>query len=174
VAQETVRRIAEEFVDRNEYRVSEAFEVEDLLADLQMPELFARCQSAQQAIAQVYNDQNSVDLAYLREATISERKSFFQRSPVIPTHTVRYLSHFLSFEEVVFSPRSTQRVQQRLGLEGAGVAVDRFVDRVRALLAPFGHLPIQVGPDSKDGKPNREPTLCPACLLVRLAPTGKG
>ncbi len=174
VAQEAVRRIDGEFVDRNEYRVTEAFEVEDLLADLGLPDLFDRCQSAQQAIAQVYNDQNGVDLQYLREATVSERKNFFQRVPAIPTHTMRYLSHFLSLEEVAFSPRSTQRVQQRLGLDPKAGEVERFVERVRVILAPFGHLPIHVGPDPADGKPILEPVLCPSCLLVRLGPPGKG
>ena len=49
----------------------------------------------------------------------------------------------------------------------------KFLDRVRALLKPYGHLPLSVGPDLPGHKPNSKHTLSPACILVRLAPGGK-
>jgi hypothetical protein len=66
--QEARRRIAEGFVDRNEFRVTEAFEVEDLLRDLPIPNLFDRCLAVRDSIAQIYNDQNGVNLGFLRDA----------------------------------------------------------------------------------------------------------
>ena len=45
----------------------------------------------------------------------------------------------------------------------------KFVDGVRELLQPFGHIPVQAGVGSEVGKPDTH-ELCPTCLLVRLAP----
>lgn len=173
VGQEAIRRIDDEFVDRNEFRVTEAYEVEQLLTDLGIPDLFERCRTVQQAINQIYNDQNKVSLDYLREASVSERKSFFQRIPAISPDVARFLGDLLSWEEIAFSPRSTQRVQQRVGLDPQGKAVQEFIEKLRVLLAPFGHIPLEVGGAGPDGKPVLDPVLSPACLLVRLGPDGK-
>ena len=172
VGREAVRRIEEGYVDRNEFRVTEAFEVADLLADLPIPDLFDRCHTVQQAIAQIYADQNAVTLDFLREAAVSDRNNFFQRVS-IPPEAQRYLLNLLSFEESIFSDRSTQRAQQRLGLDPKAPAVQKFLDGLKELLAPFGHLPQRVNTDLPSGKPRLEPLLCPACLVVRLAPTKK-
>jgi hypothetical protein len=86
--QEARRRIQDSFVDRNEFRVTEAFEVEDLLRDLEIPDLFDRCLAVRDSIAQVYNDQNGVNLGFLREAGISDRNTFFQRVPALQPHVV--------------------------------------------------------------------------------------
>jgi hypothetical protein len=173
LGQEALRRIADEFVDRNEFRITEAYEVELLLEDLGIPDLFERCRTIQQAVNQIYGDQNKVSLDHLREAAVSERKSFFQRIPAISTGAGRFLADVLAWEEIAFSPRSTQRVQQRVGLEPKGPAEEAVVDRLRAALARFGHIPLRVGPDRKDGRPLLEPPLSPAWLLSRLAPDGK-
>lgn len=172
-AQEALRRIADEFVDRNEFRVTEAFEVERLLDDIDVPELFDRCRTIQQAVNQIYADQNKVALDHLREASVSDRKSFFQRIPAISNDVARYLSDYLAWEEVAFSPRSTQRVQQRLGLDPQAKADQEFVEKLRAVLAPFGHLPLRVGKDRADRKGVTDPVRSPADLLVRLEPAGK-
>ncbi len=169
--QEARRRIAEGFVDRNEFRVTEAFEVEDLLRDLPIPGLFERCLAVRDSVAQVYNDQNGVNLAFLREAGISDRNTFFQRVPALQPHVVSFLGNLLTVEELCFSDRSTARAQQRLGLEGANAS--KFLDEVRALLKPYGYLPLDVGPNLPGKKVNLAHPLSPACLLVRLAPPGK-
>lgn len=171
--QEARRRLAESFVDRNEFRVTEAFEVEDLLRDLGIPNLFDRCLAVRDSVAQIYNDQNGVNLAFLREAGISDRNTFFQRVPAVPPHVVTFLVNLLTVEELCFSDKSTLRAQQRLGLEPKDAAAGRFLDEVRALLKPWGHLPLDVGPHLPSRKPNLKHTLSPACLLVRLAPAGK-
>jgi hypothetical protein len=44
---------------------------------------------------------------------------------------------------------------------------------VRALLKPYGHLPLDVGPHLSTHKPNLSHPLSPACILVRLGPPGK-
>jgi len=172
--QEALRRIEEGFVDRNEFRVTEAFEVEDLLRDLEIPDLFDRCLAVRESIGQVYNDQNGVSLAFLRDASISDRKMFFQRVPAVQPHVVDFLDKMLTIEEICFSDKSTLRAQQRFGFDPKNSAVAKFVDELRALMKPYGQLPLTVGPDKSGGKPNLKHELSPACLLIRLAPAAKG
>lgn len=172
--QEVRRRIEESFVDRNEFRVTEAFEVEELMRDLDIPDLFDRCLAVRESIAQVYNDQNGVHMTFLREASISDRNMFFQRVPAVQPHVQAFLTNLLTLEEICFSEKSTLRAQQRLGLDPKNSAVSKWVDEVRALLKPYGHLPLSVGPHGKDGKPSTRHELSPACLLARLAPAPKG
>ena len=171
--QEVRRRIEESFVDRNEFRVTEAFEVEELLRDLEIPDLFDRCLAVRESIAQVYNDQNGVHLTFLRDAGVSDRSNFFQRVPAIQHHVAVFLNNMLAIEELCFSDKSTLRAQQRLGLDAKIPAVAKFVDELRACLKPYGHVPVSVGPDGSNGKPNLKHTLSPACILARLAPVVK-
>lgn len=166
--QEVLRRIETEFVDRNEYRVTEAYETEEVLADLEMPDTFERCRLAKEVVGQVYNDQNSVSLEFLREAPAAERKGFYMRVPSITPKLVSFLGQVSGYEEVIFSPRSTQRVQTRLGFDPKAAATDKFFARIRELVTPFGYLPMTVGPHGANGKPNTEHELCPMCLLARL------
>lgn len=172
--QEARRRIEESFVDRNEFRVTEAFEVEDLLRDLDIPNLFDRCLAVRESIAQVYNDQNGVHMTFLREAGISDRNMFFQRVPAVQPHVVAFLTNMLTLEEICFSEKSTLRAQQRFGFDPKNSAVAKFVDEVRATVKPYGHLPLTIGPHGNGGKPNVKHTLSPACVLARLAPVPKG
>lgn len=169
--QEARRRIAEGFVDRNEFRVTEAFEVEDMLRDLPIPHLFERCLAVRDSVAQIYNDQNGVNLGFLRDAGIADRNTFFQRVPALQSHVVHFLSNLLTVEELCFSDKSTARAQQRLGIE-PGVA-GKYLDELRAILKPYGQLPLDVGPHLSGRKVNLKHPLSPACLLVRLAPAGK-
>jgi hypothetical protein len=171
--QEALRRIAESFVDRNEFRVSEAFEVAELLATLEIPDLFERCLALRESIAQIYNDQNAVSLDFLVEASVSDRTNFFNRVPAIAPRVQRWLANLLSFEEAILSDRSTLRVVQRLGMDPKSTAVTGFFTELRQIVAPFGHLPLEVGPPLPSGKPRLDPVLCPSCLLVRLAPAGR-
>lgn len=171
--QEARRRIGENFVDRNEFRVTEAYEVENLLSDLPIPGLFDRCLSLRDAVAQIYNDQNGVNLDFLRDAGVGDRSTFFQRVPALRPVVVTFLSNLLTVEELCFSDKSTLRAQQRLGLDPADKAVGEFLATARTLLQPYGHLPLDVGPHLPGHKPNLKHVLSPACLLVRLAPAGK-
>ncbi len=171
--QEALVRIEREYVDRNEFRLTEAYEIAELLADLEIPDLFERCLTVQRAIGEIYNDQNGVSLESLREAVVVERKGFFQRVPAIPPRVAQFISDIMSWDELCFSDRSTQRVQLRLGLDPKASGVAGFVTELREIFAPYGHLPLRVGVDSGDGKPLLEPILSPACLLRRLAKPGK-
>ncbi len=168
--QEVRRRIEESYVDRNEFRVTEAFEVEEMLSDLEIPDLFDRCLAVRESVAQVYNDQNGVHLTFLRDAGISERSNFYQRVPALQHHVVVFLNHMLAIEEVCFSEKSTARAQQRLGFDPQDSAVAKFVDELRACMKPYGHVPVSIGPHGKNGKPNLKHKLSPACILARLAP----
>lgn len=163
MAEVAVQRLDAEFVDRNELRVTEAFETEEMLEPLAIPELFDRCQTLQLMVGQIYNDQNRIDLSALRTLTITERKGMFQRLPAMPPGVIAYLNQILTFEDVVFAPRSAARSQARLGLEGA--AAEEFVAKARELFQPFGHFPLAVGAPGTD--PAKRP-LCPTCLLARI------
>jgi hypothetical protein len=173
IGQEARRRIDEGFVDRNEFRVTEAYEVEDLLADLQIPGLFERCLAVREATGQIYNDQNGVDLEFLREAGISDRNMFFQRVPALRPHVVGFLNNLLTIDELCFSDKSIARAQQRLGMDPKDAAANTFVTEVREMLKQYGHAPLAVGKHLPGGKPNLTHKLSPACLLVRLAPGGR-
>jgi hypothetical protein len=168
--QEVRRRIEANFVDRNEFRVTEAFEVEEMLSDLEIPDLFDRCLAVRESIAQVYNDQNGVHLTFLREASISDRNNFFQRVPAVQHHVQVFLTHMLAIEEMCFSEKSTVRAQQRLGFDPKNPAVAKFIDELRACLKPYGHVPVSIGSEGSGGKPNLKHELSPACILARLAP----
>jgi hypothetical protein len=168
--QEVRRRIEANFVDRNEFRVTEAFEVEEMLSDLEIPNLFDRCLAVRESIAQVYNDQNGVHLTFLRDATISDRNNFFQRVPAVQHHVQVFLTHMLAIEEMCFSEKSTVRAQQRLALDPKSPAVAKFIDELRACLKPYGHVPVLIGSEGSNGKPNLKHKLSPACILARLAP----
>ncbi len=171
--QEVRRRIDESFVDRNEFRVTEAYEVEAMLSDLEIPNLFDRCLAVRDMISQVYADQNGITLDFMRQAAISDRNMFFQRVPGMPDEVVGFLTHLLTVEEVCFSEKSTLRAQQRLGIDPKNKAANDFFAHVRALVKPFGHLPLDVGKHGTGGKPNLTHELSPACLLIRLAPPPK-
>ncbi len=171
--QEAVRRIEEAFVDRNEFRVTEAFQVAELLGDLDIPDLFERCMAARDAIAQIYNDQNAVSLDFLREASVTDRNHFFNRVPALTSEAVRFLVNMVSFEECIFSVKSTVRVQMRLGLDPKSAAVGKFFSELKALLEPWGYLPLLVRPDSEGGNVPLDPELSPAGLVMRLATPAK-
>lgn len=171
--QEAIRRIEAEYVDRNEFRVTEAYEVAELLEDLQIPDLFERSLELHEIVAQIYNDQNSVSLEYLREASISDRNNFFARLPAITPKVTQFLVNLLSLEECLFSDRSTLRARTRLGLDPKSGAVDKFLASLAEKLKPFGHLPLDVAKSPGDGKVAKEPKLCVACLTERLGPRSK-
>jgi hypothetical protein len=126
-----------------------------------------------EAVGQIYNDQNGMELGFLREATISDRNAFFQRVPALRPYVIGWLHSLMTVEELVFSDKSLLRVQQRLGMEPKDASMDLVLAELRALLRPFGQLPLQVGKLMPSGRPNTSHALCPACTLVRLAPAGR-
>jgi hypothetical protein len=172
LGQEAHHRLATSFVDRNEFRLTEAFEIEEMLRDLEIPGLFERCLAVRDSVAQIYNDRNAVDLAFLREATVTERNQFFARVPAITPPVAKFLVDLVSFEEILFSDRSTLRVQQRVGLDPKSAAVNEFVGELKPLVRPFGHVPLEIQPPTA-GVPVAQPQLCPACILCRLGPPGR-
>jgi hypothetical protein len=171
--QEARRRIAEHFVDRNEFRVTEAYEVEDLLRDLEIPNLFERCSWVREAVSQTYNDQNGVNLDFLRNLGVGDRANFFGRSPALRPQIAAFLNNVLTMEELCFSDKSTSRVQLKLGMDPKDDEANRFVAHLRTLMQPYGHLPLCVGKDLPSGKPNLAHVLSPACILTRLLPGAK-
>ncbi len=173
VGQEAYRRLDTGFVDRNELRLTEAYEIEEMLGDLGIPDQFERSLAVRDSVAQIYNDQNEVDLTFLREAMVTERNQFFARVPAIKPRVAKFLGDLVSFEVILFSDRSTLRVQQRLGLDPKSLPVNEFVGELKPLLRAFGHLPLAVPQTTTAGSPAAGGSLCPACILTRLGPPGR-
>ncbi len=179
IGQEVNRRFEKAFVDRNEFRLTEAFELQEILDDLDMPDLFERCRDIRKSVAEVYNDQNGVTMEFLREASVADRNQFYARLPSVPTFASRFVTNYLSFEEMLFSDRSTLRLQQRMGMDPKVAGASDFLDGLRQLCKPFGHMPLWVAdPDSNPAgglkrQPVLKPVLSAASLVLRLAPTGK-
>ena len=174
VGQECRRRLDNEYVDRNEFRLTEAYEIEQLLSDLEIPNLFTRCARARDSIAEIYNDRNDVTLGFLREASVTDRNMFFQRVPVMKPVVTHFIVAILTFEEILFSERSTLRLQQRMGLDPKSEPVAAFFGELKQLIHPYGLLPLDVGPVAADGRPHAEPKLCAASHVARLAPPPRG
>lgn len=174
IGQECRRRLEAAFVDRNEFRLTEAYEIENLLADLEIPKLFDRCLQARDVLAEVYDDQNAISLEFLREASVTDRNMFFQRVPAMRAEVCHFVVSLMTFEEILFSERSTLRLQQRMGLDPKSNKVNEFVVELRQMIRPFGHIPLEVGPHQKDGVPISEPALSAASSVVRLAPPSRG
>lgn len=174
IGQECRRRFVAGFVDRNEFRLTEAFEIEEVVADLEVPQAFQRCLRARDSIAELYNDQNQVDLEFLREASVTDRNMFFQRMPALKPDVIHFLQAIMTFEEMIFSERSTLRLQQRVGLDPKATTTHEFLGQLNQIIRPYGHLPLQVGPDPKDGTPLLTPELSAASQMIRLAPPSKG
>ena len=174
IGQECRRRFIEGFVDRNEFRLTEGFEIENSVADLEIPQAFQRCLRARDSIAEVYNDQNQVDLEFLREASVTDRNMFFQRMPVLKPDVVHFLQGIMTFEEIIFSDKSTLRLQQRVGLDPKASTTHEFLGQLNQMIRPYGHLPLDVGPHTGDGTSILTPALSAASELVRLGPPRKG
>jgi hypothetical protein len=174
IGQECLRRFHAHFVDRNEFRLTESYEIEEVFADLGIPDLFERSERARDTIAEIYNDQNQITLDFLREASVSDRTLFFQRVPAMAPAVQHFLQGMLNFEEVIFSPRSTLRVQQRLGFEPKDKHIAAFLERLGEILRPFGHLPLAIAGGKGDGKPVLTPALSAASEVIRLSPPLKG
>ena len=174
VGQECLRRLEAAFVDRNEFRLTEAYEIENLLADLEIPSTFDRCLQARDALAEVYDNQNSISLEFLREASVTDRNMFFQRVPSMRAEVCHFVVSLMTFEEILFSDRSTLRLQQRMGLDPKSTKVNEFVVELRQMIRPFGQIPLDVGPHQDGGVPTMEPVLSAACSVVRLAPPARG
>ena len=174
VGQECRRRFVEGYVDRNEFRLTEAFEIEETVSDLEIPQAFQRCLQARDSIGELYNDQNQVDLEFLREASVTDRNMFFQRMPILRPDVIHFLQAVMTFEEIIFSERSTLRLQQRVGLDPKSGVTHEFLGQLNQIIRPYGHLPLDVGPHASNGAPIATPALSAASQMVRLAPAMKG
>ena len=45
--------------------------------------MFERCLHVRESVAQIYNDQNGVQIDFLHEAGVGDRANFFQRVPAL-------------------------------------------------------------------------------------------
>ena len=114
-AEEAVRRLHTEFVDWNEVRLAEAFELAELWTDLiQVPDLFQRCEKVKSLIAQVYQDQNKISLDMLKEREPEERVQYLEAVQALAPDQRQYLALVLAGMDQVVFHWSLARVVQRL------------------------------------------------------------
>ena len=116
VCLEAVKRLVEAFPDWNEFRISDPLEFVEILEDLDIDNLYYRCERVLDFINDVYQDQNGVDLEFLRESDSEDRLTILDRYVSLGPA----LAHFLAlgiqgFEGVLFH-YSWARVVQRLGI----------------------------------------------------------
>ncbi len=116
VCLEAVKRLVEAFPDWNEFRISDPLEFVEILEDLKLDNLYNRCERVLEFINDVYQDQNGVDLEFLRESDSEDRLTILDRYVSLGPA----LAHFLAlgiqgFEGVLFH-YSWARVVQRLGI----------------------------------------------------------
>ena len=93
---------------------------------------------------------------------------------MLKPQVVRFVVSLMTFEEILFSDRSTLRLRQRMGLDPKDTHANAFLGELKQLVIPFGHLPLRVGNPTGDGKPVLEPQQSAASLVVRLAPAVRG
>jgi hypothetical protein len=115
-AAEATKRVVKAFPDWNEFRISDAFELVEILDDLKIDSLFDRCEQVLEFVNEVYNDQNFVDLEYLRELPVEDRLALLGRFQSIPSSMTHYLALAIQDFEGFLFHYSWARVVQRVGI----------------------------------------------------------
>ena len=115
-AAEATKRVVKAFPDWNEFRISDAFELVEILEDLKIDTLFDRCEQVLEFVNEVYNDQNFVDLEYLRELPVDDRLALLGRFQSIPASMTHYLALAIQDFEGFLFHYSWARVVQRVGV----------------------------------------------------------
>jgi len=113
---EAVRRLLETFPDWNEFRISDAIEFHELLEDLGLKDLYDRCERVLDFINDVYQDQNQVDLEFLRDLPPEDRLQILDRYTSLGPPLAHFLALSLQGFEGVLFHYSLARVAQRVGL----------------------------------------------------------
>jgi hypothetical protein len=117
-AAEATKRVVKAFPDWNEFRISDAFELVEILDDLKVESLFDRCEQVLEFVNEVYNDQNFVDLEYLRELPVEDRLALLGRFQSIPSSMTHYLALAIQDFDGFLFHYSWARVVQRVGIVG--------------------------------------------------------
>jgi len=115
-ALEAVKRLRDTFPDWNEFRVSDTFEFVEVLEDLNIGDLYDRCEQALEFVREVYKDQNAVDLEFLREREPAERLQLLNRYPALGAGLALHLALALQDFSGVLFDYSWARVAHRVGL----------------------------------------------------------
>jgi hypothetical protein len=172
--EEAVRRLHTEFVDWNEVRLAEAFELEQLFSDLvPVPDLFQRCERIKALINQVYQDQNKISLDHLREKSADERAKYLATLTPLSADQAFYVNLAVEgFDKVLFH-YSSARVVQRLGIVKRTGSPSQMATQLEQLLgkrsSPLADqlALIWLGETICESK---NPA-CRQCVLVRMCPS---
>ncbi|MEZ5988330.1 MAG: hypothetical protein R3F30_04260 [Planctomycetota bacterium] len=113
---DAMRRLIDNFPDWNEFRISDAYELVEILEDLPIEHLFDRCEQVLEFVNEVYNDRNFVELEYLREYPVEDRPAMLGRYQSLPPSYAHFLALAIQDFEGFLFHYSWARVVQRLGL----------------------------------------------------------
>ncbi len=113
---DAVHRLLEAFPDWNEFRISDAIEFYELLAETKIDNLYDRCQRILDFVNDVYQDQNAVDLEFLRDLEPQDRLQILDRYPSLGPPLAYFIALSLQNYEGVLFNYSWARVAQRVGL----------------------------------------------------------
>lgn len=173
--EEAVRRLHTEYVDWNEVRLTEGFELMEVFSDLiQVPDLFERCEKVKSLLSQIYQDQNKLSLEFLREKTGEERAKFLSRIQALTPEQMLYvLLAVEGFDKVTFH-YSSARVVQRLAVVKRTGSPTQMVELMQGLLAKRDSLSDQMGLVwlGENICLSKNP-LCRQCVLVRVCVSRK-
>lgn len=117
-ALEATRRCVTGFSDWNEFRISDAYEFVEFLEDLDIPDLYDRCERVLEFVRDVYQDMNEVTLEHLRDNSPEDRLELLSRYQSLGPALTHYLGLAIQdFDGVIFH-YSWARVGQRVGVLG--------------------------------------------------------
>ncbi|HHI80533.1 MAG TPA: hypothetical protein ENK02_11190 [Planctomycetes bacterium] len=115
VCLEAVKRLVDAFPDWNEFRISDPLEFMEILEGLEIDNLYNRCERVLEFINDVYQDQNEVDLEFLRDCDSEDRLTILDRYVSLGPALAHYLALGIQGFEGVLFHYSWARVVQRLG-----------------------------------------------------------
>jgi hypothetical protein len=113
---EATQRLVAGFPEWNEFRVSEAYEFLETLSGLELVEPYDRCEQVLEFVDEVYQDQNKVDLEFLREMTPEDRLVALNRYRSLGPALSHYIALALQGFKGVLFHYSWARVAQRLAI----------------------------------------------------------
>lgn len=116
VSLESTKRLVTSFPEWNEFRVSEAYEFLEVLEGLKVVEPYDRCEQVLEFINEVYQDQNAVDLEFLRDMSPEDRLVALNRYRSLGPALSHYIALGLQGFRGILFHYSWARVVQRVGI----------------------------------------------------------
>ncbi|MAE78119.1 MAG: hypothetical protein CMJ85_14750 [Planctomycetes bacterium] len=109
-------RLRKSFSEWNEFRVSEAYEFLEVLEDINVIEPYDHCEKVLEFVNEIYQDQNAVDLEFLRDLDAVDRLIALNRYRSLGPALSHYMALGLQGFDGILFHYSWSRVVQRVGI----------------------------------------------------------